>query len=255
MERAPMSPVMKNMPQKYTWFVRLCRRGGKWVHSLYELFVPRTCAVCGSLLGEGEECICLKCNMDMPRTNFHLQKDNRVERLFWARIPLGRASSFFFYRKGSEYCNILFRLKYNGCREIGCVMGRYMAAELLPTGFFEGMDVIMPVPLHPEKKRARGYNQSELLAQGVSAVTGLPVDVTSLTRQKNVESQTRKSAYERWTNVEGIFRLEHPERFTGKHVLLIDDVLTTGATTTACADAFACVADVCISILTLAVAD
>ena len=185
----------------------------------------------------------------------NLLKDNRVERLFWAKLPLGRATSYFYYRKGSSYCNIVHRLKYEGNKKIGRVMGRCMAAELLPSGFFEGVDVLMPVPLHPKKQRARGYNQSELLARGLSEVTGLPVDARSLVRQKHVESQTRKSAYERWANVEGIFRLECPERFAGKHVLLVDDVLTTGATTTACADAFAGVPDVRISILTLSMAD
>ncbi len=246
---------MKNMSSENPLCVRLWHRVADWLRAWVELFVPRTCVVCGDLLCEGEECICLKCNMDLPRTNLHLLKDNRVERLFWAKIPLGRATSYFYYRKGSSYCNIVHRLKYEGNKKIGRVMGRCMAAELLPSGFFEGVDVLMPVPLHPKKQRARGYNQSELLARGLSEVTGLPVDARSLVRQKHVESQTRKSAYERWANVEGIFRLECPERFAGKHVLLVDDVLTTGATTTACADAFADVPDVRISILTLSMAD
>lgn len=243
---------MRDMSHHKTWLGWLYRQFVGWLYSLGELFVPRTCVVCGALLGEGEECICLGCYMDMPRTDFHLKKNNLLERILWGKMPLGRASSFFYYRKGSDYCKILYWLKYGGRRKIGNVMGRYMATELLPSGFFEGIDVIVPVPLHPEKKKARGYNQSEMLARGVSKVTGLPVDATSLTRQKNVESQTRKSAYDRWTNVDGIFLLEHPERFAGKHVLLIDDVLTTGATITACADAFADVPDVCISVLTLA---
>ena len=130
-----------------------------------------------------------------------------------------------------------------------------MAAELATTDFFEGIDVIIPVPLHPRKRRARGYNQSEWIARGVSQVVGLPVDVSSVIREKHTDTQTRKSTYERWENVDGIFRLRHPENFVGKHVLIIDDVLTTGSTTTACADVFHEVEGGRISVLTLAVAE
>ena len=121
-------------------------------------------------------------------------------------------------------------------------------------GFFDGVDVIVPVPLHPHRQRERGYNQSECIARGVSVVTAIPVDAAAVLRTKHTETQTRKSAYERWTNVEGVFLLSHPERFAGKQLLLVDDVLTTGATTTACADVFRDVEGVRISILTLAVA-
>ena len=130
-----------------------------------------------------------------------------------------------------------------------------MAAELATTDFFEGIDVIIPVPLHPRKRKARGYNQGEWIARGVSQVVGLPVDVSSVIREKHTDTQTRKSTYERWENVDGIFRLRHPENFVGKHVLIIDDVLTTGSTTTACADVFHEVEGVRISVLTLAVAE
>lgn len=122
------------------------------------------------------------------------------------------------------------------------------------TGFFRGIDVIIPVPLHPRKQKLRGYNQSECIARGVSAVTGIPIDVSSVLRRRHTETQTRKSAYERWENVDGIFLLRYPERFVGKHILIVDDVLTTGATTTACADALKDVGGVHVSILTLAVA-
>lgn len=127
-------------------------------------------------------------------------------------------------------------------------------AELAATGFFRGIDVIIPVPLHPRKQKLRGYNQSECIARGVSAVTGIPIDVSSVLRRRHTETQTRKSAYERWENVDGIFLLRYPERFVGKHILIVDDVLTTGATTTACADALKDVGGVHVSILTLAVA-
>ena len=117
-------------------------------------------------------------------------------------------------------------------------MGRFMAAELAGAGFFESIDVIIPVPLHPRKLRARGYNQTEYIARGVSEISGIPLDASSIIRIKFTETQTHKSIFERSENVDGVFRVISPEYFRGKHILIIDDVLTTGATTTACADAF-----------------
>ena len=145
-------------------------------------------------------------------------------------------------------------MKYGGRKDLGEVMGRFMAAELSATGFFSDVDVIVPVPLHPRKQKMRGYNQSECIARGVSAVTGIPVDTASVARMRHTETQTRKSSYERWENVDGIFCLRRADAFARKHVLIIDDVLTTGATTTACADALKEVEGVRISVLTLAVA-
>lgn len=130
-----------------------------------------------------------------------------------------------------------------------------MAAELLDSGFFEGVDVIIPIPLHKKKQQIRGYNQSECIARGIAAVTGIAVCVESVVRRKNTETQTRKSVFERWENVDGIFELNHADSLTGKHILIVDDVLTTGATTIACASQLAEVEGIRISVLTLAVAD
>lgn len=226
-----------------------------WFSSFLHLFFSRRCAVCGTPLQEGEEALCLQCNMNLPRTGYHLRADNPVERMFWGKFPLERATSYFFYRKGSDFRQIVHRLKYGGCKDLGETMGRFMAAELAASGFFRGIDVVVPVPLHPRKQRMRGYNQSEYIAKGIAAVAGIPLDASAVVREKHTETQTRKSAYERWENVEGVFRLCRPERFAGKHILLVDDVLTTGATTAACADAFREVEGVRFSVLTLAVAD
>lgn len=171
------------------------------------------------------------------------------------KFPLERATSFFYYRKGSDFRRILHLLKYGGQKEIGAIMGRYMAAELIESGFFQGIDVIIPIPLHETKQRIRGYNQSEWIARGIAAVTGIPVDTEAVVRRKYTETQTRKSIFERWENVEGIFELHHAESLIGKHVLIVDDVLTTGATTVACASRIMEVEGIRISVLTLAVAD
>lgn len=234
---------------KHTFLVK------DWLSSFLSLLFPRCCVVCGNPLAKGEECICTMCNMNLPRTDYHLQKDNPVEQLFWGKVPLERATSFFFYRKGSDFRQILHQLKYGGQKEIGAIMGRYMASELLVSGFFEGVDVIIPVPLHKRKQRIRGYNQSEWIARGVAAVTGIPINDESVVRRKNTDTQTRKSAFERWENVEGIFELHHAESLVGKHILLVDDVLTTGATTVACISSLMEIEGIRISVLTLAMAE
>lgn len=226
-----------------------------WLISFLSLFFPRCCLICGRPLAKGEECICTMCNINLPRTNYHLQKDNPVEQLFWGKIPLERATSFFYYRKGSDFRQILHQLKYGGQKELGAIMGRYMASELLLSGFFQGIDVIIPVPLHKKKQRLRGYNQSEWIARGIAAVTGIPIDMELVVRRKNTETQTHKSTFERWENVDAIFEFHSSKTLQGKHVLIVDDVLTTGATTVACASVLTEVQGIQISILTLAVAE
>lgn len=178
-----------------------------------------------------------------------------VEKLFWGKFPLERATSFFFYRKGSDFRQVLHQLKYGGQKEIGAIMGRYMASELQASDFFHGVDVIIPIPLHKKKQQIRGYNQSEWISRGIMAVTGIPVDTEAIIRRKNTETQTQKSALERWENVDGIFELHRSEHLAGKHILIVDDVLTTGATTVACASRLAEIEGVRISVLTLAMAE
>lgn len=227
-----------------------------WFVSFLSLLFPRCCVVCGSPLAKGEACLCTICNINLPRTYYHLRKDNPVEKLFWGKVPLERATSFFFYRKGSDFRQILHQLKYGGQKYIGAIMGRYMAFELQDSGFFASVDVILPVPLHKKKQQIRGYNQSEWIARGIASVTGIPIDTKSVARRKNTETQTRKSSFERWRNVETIFGLQyHGQALTGKHILIVDDVLTTGATMVGCVSCLTAIEGVRISVLTLALAD
>lgn len=226
-----------------------------WLHSFLSLLFPHCCVACGNPLVRGEECICTLCNMNLPRTNYHLRKDNPVEQVFWGKIPLEHATSFFFYRKGSDFRQILHQLKYGGQKEVGAIMGRYIASELLASGFFQGIDCIIPIPLHKQKQRMRGYNQSEWIARGISVVTGIPINTEAVIRQKNTETQTRKSVFGRWENVEGIFELRSADALAGKHILIVDDVLTTGATTVACASCLMEIEGIRMSVLTLAMAE
>ncbi|KAA6345068.1 hypothetical protein EZS27_007334 [termite gut metagenome] len=191
--------------------------------------------------------------MGMPRTNFHWQQGYLMERLFEGSFPFVRTTSFFFYDTGSRFNEILHQLKYKGNKELGEVMGSCMARELLSSGFFEGIDMLVPVPLHPKKLKRRGYNQSEQIAAGISHVTGIPVITSYSERIKNTDTQTHKSAIERRENVEGIFLLQNPLFFSGKHILIVDDVLTTGATIMSFASIFRNVKDIRISVFTMAI--
>lgn len=225
-----------------------------WLINLWELFFPRCCLLCGKPLVSGEACICTGCLSQLPRTKFHLLKENEVERNFWGKFPIGRATSFLYYIKEGPTQQLVHDLKYHGYKEVGETMGRIMAAELSPSGFFEDVDLIHPVPLHLHKEQQRGYNQSERLAAGLSSFTGIPVCRHAIQRIKHTETQTRKSNDERWANVQKIFSCSAPEALAGKHILIIDDVLTTGATIVACSDALRNVPGIRISVLTLAVA-
>ena len=221
---------------------------------LWELFFPRCCLLCGSPLEHGEKVLCFSCLAGLPRTGFHLLEDNRVECNFFGKFPIERATSFLYYTKGGDVRQLLYELKYHGHKEVGEVMGRTLAAELLSSHFFEGIDLIIPVPLHRRKKRQRGYNQSECLAGGISAVTGIPIYADIIARGRYTETQTHKGQYERWENVQNLFVCSSPELLENKHILLVDDVLTTGATIVSCADALQDIPGLRISVLTLALA-
>jgi ComF family protein len=230
------------------------KHSASYFKSLINLFFPRCCIVCGKPLVQGEEFLCTSCNINLPRTRYYLEKDNPIEKLFWGRTKLERACSFLYYYRGSDLRHVIYRFKYKGGNEVAEMMGRYMAAEMHDSNFFGGIDLLVPVPLHPKRLKERGYNQSEWLARGISAVTGITVETNALQRIKNVNTQTHKSSFERWENVKDIFVLQNPELIRNKHVLLIDDVLTTGATVLSCITALSKGDNVKISALTLAVA-
>ena len=224
-----------------------------WI-DLWELFFPRYCVVCGRRLLKAEEHLCVRCMTRLPRTRLHLQADNKMEKDLWGKMSLGRASAFLHYTQGDDSRKILYELKYYGNSRLGIFLGRLMANELRASGFFQGIDCIVPVPLHEKKERQRGYNQSEMLANGISAVTGIPVFNKLIVRTRQTETQTHKGRAARWENMQDVFGCTSPEAFQGKHILLVDDVMTTGATLVACADALLGIPNLRISVLTLALA-
>jgi len=207
----------------------------KYISDFTELFFPRICMVCGNALINQEKLVCLHCLHEIPRTNFHFEERNPVAEMFYGRVQVESATSFFFFRKGSNYQKLIHALKYKGIKEIGILLGNHFAADLQKSPLFAGIDIVCPVPLHPKKEKKRGYNQSEFIARGIAGRMNKTLSVNNLVRIVYTDSQTRKGRYERWENVEGIFKLTDPDGFEGKHILLVDDVVTTGSTLEACA--------------------
>lgn len=219
---------------------------------LVDLIAPRACVVCGGRLGIHEFFICGSCNLQLPRTNYADNPyENDMARLFWGQLPVERCAALFFYQGGSGPSQILYELKYKNHPEIGEFFGRMIAEEWNDTGFFEGIDLIVPVPLAKERQRQRGYNQSLHIARGIGSVTRLPIVTNAVSREQFVESQTQKDRWQRNENVEGCFRLNDDSALKGRHVLLVDDVVTTGATICSCGREMLKAGDVRFSILTI----
>jgi ComF family protein len=221
------------------------------LHGFAGLFYPTYCPACGNALYRNENTLCLNCYADIPRTRFHHDPENEVAQLFWGRVQILNATSFMYFTKGSRYQQILHELKYKGQKQIGFEMGKMFGTELQGTAF-ACADLVHPVPLHSAKLRTRGYNQSEYIARGISQMLKIPVETGLIVRTADSKTQTRKSRYERWENVQGIFRVDNPPRLYNKHVLLVDDVITTGSTIEACANSILSFSGVSVSIATLA---
>lgn len=211
------------------------------------------CVSCGRRLAATERHLCCECLRGLPRTNYHLKTPNPLEQIFWGLIPVEKATGFFFY-SGVNTRGIIHKLKYYHNPRVGEYLARVMVDEIRGSGFFDGVDVIVPVPLALRRFLHRGYNQCEWVARGIGAELGLPVETNVVKRVRNNPTQTRVDVTDRWGNVEGVFKLNEGWRVTGKHVLLVDDVITTGATTVTCAQEIMKADDVRFSILSLAVA-
>ncbi|MEX1132164.1 MAG: phosphoribosyltransferase family protein [Flavobacteriales bacterium] len=227
---------------------------GLWVRDLAALFLPRRCAGCDTGLMRVENGLCLGCIEDLPRARFHDDAENRVEQLFWGKVQLQAASSFLLFTPGGMVQRMLHRLKYANDREIGLLLGRHMAEELMASKRFGDVELLLPVPLHASKKRKRGYNQCDVLVEGMRQVWTLPYTKQELLRVISTPSQTRKGRLDRWRNVGQAFQVQDPEGMRGKHILLVDDVVTTGATLEGCIKALEVVPDVRISVCTVACA-
>jgi len=216
------------------------------------LFFPRVCSACGNALLQHEETICTLCQYQLPKTHFETIEDNSVCQLFWGRFPVSHAASIYYFKRGSKVQHLVHQFKYHGGQEIGYHLGKIYGRQILNSPLFKNIDVIIPVPLHPKKKRKRGYNQSEIFANGLADSMKIHVDTKTLIRTFASASQTKKSRFKRWENVKEIFIVKNPAHLEHKHLLLVDDVITTGATIEACAIQLLKIKGVTISVVSIA---
>ena len=226
----------------------------KYLSDFFSLFYPELCAACGNHLFQNEKVICTSCIYHLPYTNFHLEPDNKLHHQFLGRIELHSSAAFLYFKKGGRVQHLLHQLKYNGKKEVGIRAGELYAYRLIDTAFIEGIDLIIPVPLHNKKFKKRGFNQAELFAKGLANGTEKQLRIDLLVRLIDNPTQTKRSRYSRFENVEQVFSLKNSNELAGKHVLLIDDVVTTGSTLEACARTLMQAEGVKVSIATLAYA-
>lgn len=207
------------------------------LRALADLVFPDLCVGCNGVLLREEKHLCTFCLGNLPETNFHTQPENELEKIFWGRVRLERAFSFLIFRKKGIVQNMLHELKYGNNPELGRLLGCLYGSKLHACGLkFDG---VLAVPLHPSKQRIRGYNQSDCFAEGLSSTLNCAHIKDAVVRNRATETQTRKNRLQRWDNVDTVFGVVNPEVLHGKHILLVDDVITTGATIEACAASLA----------------
>ncbi len=221
---------------------------------LLHYIFPECCRACGNALFKGEEVLCTFCLYHIPKANYHNYAGNPVERKFWGKVPVQHACAYLLFNKGQRVQQLMHQLKYKGATEIGTMLGNLYGNELKQSKFFQGIDAVVPVPLHISRLRKRGYNQSEFPAIEIAKCLNCVMDKNLIFRSVKTDTQTKKHRFERWQNVETIFRLNESRKFDYHHVLLVDDVVTTGSTLASCASVLINEAKVKVSIAALAVA-
>lgn len=226
----------------------------KILNDLLSLFFPRLCMICETPLRDGEECICLRCVCDLPRTGYNFLTENPTTYLFAGKASVYRAAAFLHYEKGGNVQKLIHALKYYDSYEIGFHLGRMAAIYYREAIMSDPPDLLLPVPLHPKKQRKRGYNQSEWIAKGIGSVLNIPINTTGLHRVKETDTQTNRQTYERWQNVQRTFAATDRDALEGKHILLVDDVATSGSTIGACAETLLAISNVRVSVLVMAMA-
>lgn len=221
---------------------------------LINFFYPEVCAACNNALFKGEKTICTPCLFHLPKTNFHQLEGNAVEKQFWGKVRVHSATALYYFNKGERVQHLVHRLKYHGEKEVGVLTGRILGTDLLNSERFSTIDAIVPVPLHANKLRARGFNQSDFFGMGLSEAMKAPFYSDFLVRQKATSTQTRKSRFSRFENVNRVFVINPAINKAPTHVLLVDDVITTGSTLAACAETLSEVPGLKVSIATIAYA-
>jgi len=224
------------------------------LNDFFHLFIPIKCVNCGISLHDHENYVCKECLFKIPRTDFHKFPENSVSQVFWGRVRLENAFSFYYFTKGSILQNLIHEVKYRHAKELAYELGKEFGNELKGSNFHKQIDYIVPVPLHPKKEKKRGYNQSDWIARGIADVLEVKVSNQILERTVHTSTQTKKNRIQRWENVKDAFEVKNSALIENKHLVLIDDVITTGATLEACANQILKVNNTKVSIISLAFA-
>ncbi len=219
------------------------------------LVYPRTCCSCGSVLVTGELHVCGFCRVAMPRTDFFSHVENPLKQRFWGRVPVETGTALFYFQKGGRVQRVIHQFKYRGNLKLGFFLGRLLGLTIRSSPHYKGLDLIIPVPLHSDKERARGFNQSEVICRGVSDVLNIPCRADLLVKVDETATQTKKDRFRRWENVSEVFKVTDEATLSSKNILLVDDVITTGATLEACAIKLLHISGVKVWVATLAITD
>ena len=218
------------------------------------LLFPELCPACNACLVANEQVICSDCRYNLPYTNFHSQLDNIVAQQFYGKINVEAAYALYYFNKGGNVQNLLHHFKYKGMQQIGNVLGNIAGSQLVQSEIFASADLIIPVPLHKDRQKKRGYNQSACFANGLAQKLKAKVELDNLVRVVATDTQTHKSRFARFENMQEVFKVIKPERLTGMHVLLVDDIVTTGSTLEACGIELLKIPGLKLSIATIAYA-
>lgn len=224
------------------------------LENLLSFFYPKLCISCGNALRQHETFFCLGCLQNLPETDFHKIDYNPLIYNFMGRVKVENVFSFLFYRKGNCVQDILHEIKYKGGKDLAEYLGYLYGIDLIQHNQLKDIDIIIPIPLHKKKEKKRGYNQSEWIAKGLSRAFNKPYSSDLLIRKEFTETQTKKGRFKRWENVKNVFEITNPEAIKNKHIVLCDDVLTTGATLEAAITHFVTIEEVKVSVVTLAAA-
>lgn len=219
---------------------------------ILNLVLPRFCCCCGEMLVGDEREICIRCAGHLPYSEDAGVPGNGTEELFQGRIPLVAGASLLRFQIGESSQQIVHEIKYHNNKSLAILMGRLLGQRLAASGRFDEVELLVPVPLHRRKERKRGYNQSALLCEGIAQLFPREIMIDNIFRKIDTESQTHRNVSERYTAMEKVFDVRNPEKLAGKHILVVDDVITTGSTIANCCDALLQIPDVKISVASLA---
>jgi ComF family protein len=219
-----------------------------WIDPVFWLYFPKNCPACGRPLRLFGANICGRCSQNLPETHFFEAPRNPIEKIFYGRLPINAGAAAWYFHKNSALQALLFQLKYKSNKDVGLFIGKQMGALLAASERFSSIDALVPVPLHPQALSKRGFNQAALICEGIGQVWHKPVLTGAIARTKHTSTQTKQTRAERWDNMENAFTIKDPTSINGKHLLIIDDVITTGATIEACGKTLLTIKDVRVSV-------